>query len=86
MNIYGKKVILRALEYEDLELIRETVNDPQMEKMVVGWSFPISINQQKKWYESQFNSNTNFKFAIEYNGTMIQVDDLNFKQRMNYGK
>lgn len=37
-----KKVKLRALETEDMELLRETVNDPEVERLVGGWSFPVS--------------------------------------------
>lgn len=46
MNIYGNKVVLRALEPGDMPYLREMINDPEMEKMVIGWSFPISEKQQ----------------------------------------
>ena len=39
MNIKGKIVTLRAVELEDMELLRGMLNDPEMEKAVVGWSF-----------------------------------------------
>ena len=42
MELRGKKVVLRAVEEEDLEMLRELTNDPDYEKMIVGWSFPIS--------------------------------------------
>lgn len=31
MNIYGNKVVLRAMEKEDCELVREMFNDPENE-------------------------------------------------------
>ena len=46
MNICGNKVILRALEPSDMPYLREMINDPEMERMVIGWSFPVSEKQQ----------------------------------------
>ena len=34
-KIYGKKVILRAMEPSDCEIVREMFNDPDIEKKVV---------------------------------------------------
>ncbi|MER2169278.1 MAG: GNAT family protein [Psychrobacillus psychrodurans] len=65
MNINGKIVTLRAIEEEDQELLREMVNDPEIEKMVGGYSFPISKIQQKKWFESNVNSQNNIRLIIE---------------------
>ena len=31
MNLYGDKIKLRALEPDDMEFLRETVNDPEIE-------------------------------------------------------
>ena len=59
MNLKGKKVFLRAIEKEDLEFLREMINDPEMEKNVGGWSFPISKYEQEKWYENQIFNNNN---------------------------
>lgn len=38
MNIKGKIVTLRAVELEDMELLRGMLNDPEMENGC-GWSF-----------------------------------------------
>lgn len=64
MNIKGKFVTLRAIEEEDLELLREMMNDCEMEKMVVGWAFPISKYGQKEWFASFYKSEDK-KFIIE---------------------
>ncbi|EJT6568307.1 hypothetical protein N2W51_003251, partial [Clostridium perfringens] len=64
MNLYGNKIKLRALEPEDMEFLRETVNDPEIEKLVGGWSFPISKKQQMDWYEKIINDKTSLRFAI----------------------
>lgn len=65
MNIKGKVVTLRAMEEADQELLREMVNDPEIEKMVGGYSFPVSSKQQKSWFESNANSQNNLRLIIE---------------------
>lgn len=46
MILKGEKVILRAIEREDQEFLKEMINDPELEKLVVGWSFPVSLEMQ----------------------------------------
>jgi RimJ/RimL family protein N-acetyltransferase len=77
MNINGKKVTLRAMEPEDMEMLRETVNDPEIERMVGGWSFPISTYQQMKWYESVINDKNNLRFIIEDKETHKAIGAIN---------
>lgn len=76
MNIHGKKVVLRALELEDMPYLREMINDPEMERMVIGWSFPISEKQQIEWYNKIITDNRNFRFAIIYEGKFVGVSTL----------
>lgn len=52
MNIIYEDITLRAIEESDLELIREMINDPIIENMTGGGGFPVSMYQQKKWFES----------------------------------
>ena len=65
MNIYGKKVILRAMEKSDCEMVRGMFNDPEIEDLVVGWAFPVSQYSQEKWLESHYTDQKNFRFVIE---------------------
>lgn len=65
MNIRGKIVRLRAMEEEDQELLREMVNDPDIEKMVGGYSFPISRFQQNNWFNNNSNNQNNIRLIIE---------------------
>ena len=65
MNIYGKKVVLRAMELSDCKMIRQMFNDPEIEDMVVGWAFPVSDYAQVKWLESHYNDQRNLRFVIE---------------------
>lgn len=76
MNIYGEKVILRALEPRDMQYLLDMINDPEIERMVVGWSFPISEKQQMDWYNRIITDNSNFRFAIDYENKFIGISTL----------
>ena len=65
MNIYGKKVILRAMEPEDSDLIKDMFNDPEMENLVIGWAFPVSNYAQHQWLAKNYGDQLNFRFVIE---------------------
>lgn len=53
MNINGKKVLLRAIEKGDKNLLYTLVNDPDTERMIGGSSFPVSDYEQENWMNSQ---------------------------------
>src|SRR5690554_5901426 len=65
MNLIGKKVFLRAIEEKDLTLLLESINDPEIEKFVGGYSFPTSMKQQKEWFEQNNNDQSNIRLIIE---------------------
>lgn len=65
MNIYGRKVILRAMEPKDAGILREMFNDPKMEENVVGWAFPVSQYSQERWLETHFADEKDKRFMIE---------------------
>ena len=73
MNLKGEKVFLRAIEKEDMEFLREMINNPELERNVVGWSFPISKYEQEKWFESQVQNKDNIRYIIEVDGERIGV-------------
>lgn len=84
MFIKGEKVVLRAIEKKDLEFLREMINDPEMEKAVVGWSFPVSEHEQVIWYEKQILNKSSIKFIIEADGKNIglaTIDEIDWKNR-----
>ncbi|MBQ7217743.1 MAG: GNAT family N-acetyltransferase [Synergistaceae bacterium] len=68
MNIHGRKIILRAPEKHDCSMIREMFNDPEIENLVIGWSFPLSEYSQEQWFSSHYNDTNNFRFVIEIPG------------------
>ena len=65
MNIKGKKITLRAIEKGDLELLHKWSNDPEITKMLGGWHFPSSMEDQEEWYKTITFSSINQRFAIE---------------------
>ena len=85
MNIYGEKVLLRAMEPEDMEMYREMVNDPDIERMLGGWSFPVSSVEQRQWYERAVTDKSNLRFTIELPGEgavgMVNLVDIDWRNR-----
>lgn len=86
MNIYGEKVMLRAMERTDIEMLRETVNDPDIECMVGGWSFPLSSCAQEIWFQKAAADKNNIRFIIEIIETgeaigMISLTGIDWKNR-----
>ena len=83
MELRGKKVILRAIEEEDLEMLRELANDPDYEKMIVGWSFPISKREQREWFGTIQNGLSRLRYMIETEADgavgMIGLQDIDWK-------
>jgi UDP-4-amino-4,6-dideoxy-N-acetyl-beta-L-altrosamine N-acetyltransferase len=68
--IKGKKVILRALEKEDLTHCVRWINDSEITKGL-GIIFPISQYEEEKWYENYVKDEKNKIFAIETEKTYI---------------
>lgn len=89
MELYGKIVKLRAVEFEDLELLRQLTNDPTYEEMIVGWSFPISKREQIEWYEKEKGQNTVIRYIIETEKDgmvgMIGLKDIDWKNGVASG-
>lgn len=85
MNIIGEKVVLRAIEKKDNDGLLKLINDPQVEKMLGGNSFPVSEYLQNKWYENQGISQNVLRCVIsnkehtdEFIGTVI-LSDIDYR-------
>lgn len=65
MILKGKIVTLRPIEREDLDFVRDLINDPEMEKTIVGWAWPISKKDEEQWYASFRNSDCTVRYIIE---------------------
>ena len=65
MNIKGKLVTIRAIEFDDIPLLHKWANDPDIWYMLGGWHFPSNLEYMHKWFEGLKNDNLNQRFAIE---------------------
>lgn len=84
MILTDELVILRAIEDTDAEKLMEMINDPEIENSVVGYSFPVSLTNQRKWISELKNDKT-IRYAIDYKTTgfagIISLSNLDFKNR-----
>lgn len=71
MFIKGKKVLLRAIELSDAEILRDMINDDEIERMMWGYSFPVAKHQQLKWIENLASEKSTFRAMIDVDGTAI---------------
>ncbi|MBQ7145187.1 MAG: GNAT family N-acetyltransferase [Lachnospiraceae bacterium] len=77
MEITGKRVYLRAMEAEDMEMYREMMNDGEISRQVVGWSFPVSQKEQSEWYnKAVFSADKRFTICLKENGKAVGMATL----------
>lgn len=81
MNIKGNKIILRAIEEDDLPLLHKWANDPETQDIMGNIHFPSSFEFQKNWYKGLQGDNLNQRFAIDTTemgiiglSSLIQID------------
>lgn len=78
-------VTLRAVEDKDFELLFYLINDPEIEKGLIGWNFPVSYSAQKQWMENFKNSLESIKFMIELENSktigMVMLEKIDLKNR-----
>lgn len=65
MNIKGKKVILRAIEERDLELLHRWANDPETQDIIGLIHFPSSMDFHKTWFQKLKDDVLNQRLAID---------------------
>lgn len=85
MNIKGRFVTLRAVTMEDQSMIVDMFNDPEIEKNVLGWAFPLSLDQQIAYFQKHLGQENAHRFVIETEedgpvGIYI-LSDLDWKNR-----
>ena len=71
MFIKGEKVLLRAIELSDAEILQEMINDEEIERMMWGYSFPVARHQQVKWIENLSSEKATFRAMIDVGGTAV---------------
>ncbi|MCE0916340.1 MULTISPECIES: GNAT family N-acetyltransferase [unclassified Pseudomonas] len=65
MSIKGQRIVLRALELEDLPALHRWSNDEALWSLLGGWHFPVSREAQKEWLLGLKNDPMNQRFGIE---------------------
>lgn len=84
MSINGNRLLLRAIEKEDNNLLRTMMNDRKIGEKTCGWSLPISNSNQNEWYENFTNSLKDLKLIIEYEKKavgLIGATNIDLKNR-----
>lgn len=62
----GQLVRLREYREEDIKLAQEYLNDPEIKQYMFPLvPFPLTYNDEKKWFENQSSLNPNYNFVIE---------------------
>ena len=84
MIIKNGTVLLRAIEEMDLPFLQKMLNDPEIEKLTGGGCFPVSLDRQKKWFES-YDQQKELRCMIQIiNGTTIgciMLTNIDWKNR-----
>jgi RimJ/RimL family protein N-acetyltransferase len=62
--IDGRVVRLRAVERRHLELLASLANDPTVAHSVVGWSLPVSMAHQERWFEASLGDRATQRLII----------------------
>lgn len=82
MILKDNEIVLRAIEENDADLLYKMINDPEMERMVVGWSFPVSKSEQIQWIHTQKSNSSNMRYIVEMDKKavgMASLTKLDFK-------
>lgn len=84
MNLTGNIVTLRAIEIDDMDFLKEMLNDEELERNVVGWAFPISSYEQENWYKNNISNKSNIRYIVEADQKRIglaTLTDIDWKNR-----
>lgn len=78
MNLIFDEITLRAIEEQDNEILKNLINDPDVESGVGGWSFPSSDEKQKQWYQAITANKdlTIVRFAVDIEGNCVGMAAL----------
>ncbi len=74
--IYGERIILRAIEREDLPDYVDWLNDPKVLEYF-GSYLSLSLAQEEKWYEEMLQDQNTCAFAVEFEGRHVGGAGLN---------
>jgi RimJ/RimL family protein N-acetyltransferase len=63
--MHTDKLRFRPIEEADLPLLAGWLNDPELSRRVVGWSFPVSQLQQREWFARAVHDQRNVRLIVE---------------------
>lgn len=63
--ILGKKTRFRSIEESDLPFLVEWMNDPEISHLIGGWSYPVSMVEQKEWFHRSIPDKTTQRWIVE---------------------
>jgi len=85
MIIKYEDISLRAIEESDLELLKEMINDPEIENMTGGYSYPVSTYGQRQWFEGLQDRQDELRLIIdtEQHGSigLVMLTNIDWKNR-----
>lgn len=66
MDLEGKLVRFRAYRREDIPVVYEYINDPELKRFLMpGIPFPMRLEEEYKWFDSQSAFGDTYNFAVE---------------------
>ena len=85
MLIKGRIVTIRAIEKDDLQFLKELMNNNEIEIMTVGDHLPISMYEEEQWYFNNIGKKDFNKFIIENSKKnavgLISLENIDWKNR-----
>lgn len=74
--IEGEKIDLKTIEEEDLEFLRDTINNPDVRKFLTVKT-PKNLEQERDFFENVVSSDENVNLAISVDGEITGIISLN---------
>lgn len=73
MPIIGNNIYLRPMELSDMREYQTMLNDETISYSVVGWSFPVSMDEQESWFHRVASDDKNRRFTIVLRNNDVAV-------------
>ncbi|GAB2683726.1 GNAT family N-acetyltransferase [Thalassiella azotivora] len=73
--LYGRTFRGRPIEEDDQPFLQSLSADPAVRRGVVGWSWPLSLHEQRRWFETA-GSTADRRWVIESDGELVGMTGL----------
>lgn len=75
--IVGQRVRFRAIEESDQPVLVAWLNDPEISRLVGGWTFPVSLAAQRDWFSRNRGDTRNQRWIVEsHDGEVLGLTGL----------